>query len=193
MTWWVFLGAWLHVYVRKCALHMWKAFPVFPFISQAWRHPLVPPSAQTLSLFLCGFSSFFHSVQQFSLRSPPTHFLFIPNSLPRFFPCLFSQIHKPQQSHIPWLCSFSKPHFKNKLITPPTHGITLRKQRAKKKTSFYFYFFQDPLFLCWYWTVGALLQPSVSVPTASRQSDEQLARGQSQNDSVGLEPDWKRG
>lgn len=103
-----------------------------PSFSWARLHLLVPPSAQTVSLFLCVFllSS---AVHQFSFRPPLLISLFIPNSLPGFFPCLFSQIHKPQQFQIPWLCSFSKPHLKNKLITPPTHEITLGKQKAKRK------------------------------------------------------------
>ena len=113
-----------------------------PTFSWAWRHPLVPPSAQTLSLFLCAFFSPLSSaVHRFSLRSfSPLISLFIPNSLPGFFPCLFSQIHKPQQFQIPWLCSFSKPHLKNKLITPPTHEITLRKRKSKRKYIFYLFF-----------------------------------------------------
>lgn len=105
-----------------------------PSFSWAQRHVLVPPSAQTLSLFLGAFS-LSSAVHWFSLRSfffPPLISLFIPNSLPRFFPCLFSQIHKPQQFQIPWLCSFSKPHLKNKMITPPTREITLWKLKAKK-------------------------------------------------------------
>jgi len=87
------------------------------------------------------FSPLSSAVHRFSLRSfSPLISLFIPNSLPGFFPCLFSQIHKPQQFQIPWLCSFSKPHLKNKLITPPTHEITLRKRKSKRKYIFYLFF-----------------------------------------------------
>lgn len=106
-----------------------------PSFSWARRHLLVPPSAQTLSLFLCAFS-LSSAVHRFSLRSllPPPSFLCLYRiHYQDFFPCLFSRIHKPQQFQIPWLCSFSKPHLKNKLITPPTHEITLGKRKAERK------------------------------------------------------------
>lgn len=82
------------------------------------------------------------SVQQFtgpaSVPTPHLHFFVYSEFITQIFsPCLFSQIHKPQQFQIPWLCTFSKPHFekkkKHKLITPPTHELALGKCKAKRK------------------------------------------------------------
>lgn len=153
----------------------------------------------------------FRSVQQFTglaldlstTPTPPPHpsiSLFIPNSLPGFFPCLFSQIHKPQQFQIPWLCSFSKPHIKNKLITPPTHEITLRKHKQKenmKKKMGGLFYISPPPFCIESRQRGitaalSALEPDLSMPTVWCQSDEKAAGGYSQNDSVGWEPDLKR-
>lgn len=181
-----------------------KSIPLSP---RAQRHLLVPPSAQTPSLFLGALFLRFSSSLVQPRYQPPTYIsLFIPNSLPNFFsPCLFSQIHKPQQFQIPWLCTFSKPHFekkKQKLITPPTHELVLGKCKAKRKhkeeNGRFTRIFSPPLLPCinsqQRGTTAALstLEPDVSEPTAPSQSDERAAGGQSRNDSVGWEPDLKR-
>lgn len=94
-----------------CALKALTLF--FPW---AWRHFLVPPSAQTPSLFLCPFYFFpLNPVQQFTGSGfiSPFHFFVYSEFITQIFsPCLFSRIHKPQQFQIPWLCTFSKPHLK---------------------------------------------------------------------------------
>lgn len=74
-----------------CAL---KALTLFFFSSWAWRHFLVPPSAQTSSLFLCRF--FFHSSFLFFFKlSSAVHWFRLRLPLP--FLCLF-RIHYPDFS-----------------------------------------------------------------------------------------------
>lgn len=78
-------------------------------------------------------------------------------------------------------------------------GSVRQKENTKKKTGDLPGFFSPPPLLPCInsqqrGTTAALstLEPDVSEPTAPSQSDERAAGGQSQNDSVGWEPDLKR-
>lgn len=116
-----------------CFLQQWGACvnskPSHFFFPQAWHHFLVPPSAQTPSLFLWRFFFFSSAVHWFRLRLPLPFLCLFRIHYPDFFsPRLCSRIHKPQQFQIPWLCTFSKPHLKKQVDhTPPTYEIILGK------------------------------------------------------------------
>lgn len=116
----------------------------FFFFSWAWRHFLVPPSAQTSSLFLCRF--FFHSfflsffLTQFSSSlvqawAPPSISLFIPNSLPRFFPPVFSPgFTSRSSSKFLGSALFQSHILKNKLITHRPLMKSCEGSKRQKKT-----------------------------------------------------------
>lgn len=125
------------------------SFFFFPSMAPPLSAPKCPdPVTVPLWVFFF-FFSLSSAVHQFSLRSflpplPPLFSLFIPNSLPRFF--FFPPVFSPR------FTSHSSPKFlgsalfqshilKNKLITPPTHGISQRKQKANKENNFFSRFF----------------------------------------------------
>lgn len=182
-----------------------KSIPLSP---RAQRHLLVPPSAQTLSLFLGALFLRFSSSLVQPQYQPPTYIsLFIPNSLPKFFPPVFSPRFTSHSSSKFLGSALFQSHIsrkkKHKLITPPpTHELVLGKCKAKRKheeeNGRFTRIFSPLLLPCinsqQRGTTAALsiLEPDVSEPTAPSQSDERAAGGQSQNDSVGWEPDLKR-
>lgn len=129
-----------------CVLHIvccvLESAPLFrlgttpPFSAPQCPDPVTVP--------LC--SSFFFLFAQFSSSAvdfTPSYPIFFVYSkfITTILFSLFSQIHEPQQFHIPWLCSFSKPHLgkkthpkKTKLIVPPTHKNHTRGANGREKT-----------------------------------------------------------
>lgn len=114
-------------------VHVCTQSPHTFFFPRAWLHFLVPPSAQTLSLFLCmifSFSELSSAVHWFRLLPPPPlPFLCLFRiHYPDFFPLSF--LPDSQAAAVPnsLALHFFKATFKKQVDhTPPTYEIMLGK------------------------------------------------------------------
>lgn len=197
-----FLSAWLRVW-HICVL-LGKLSLLF---SRAWRHLLVPPCAQTLSLFHCAFS-LSSAVHWFSLRSfhhphpttPPLHFFVYTEFITRIFSLSF--LPDSQATAVPNSLAllFFKATYK-KQADHTTHSWNHTKEaqakgKHEKENGRPLLYFTPPFCIesrqRGITAALSALEPDLSMPTVWCQSDEKAAGGYSQNDSVGWEPDLKR-